>query len=175
MLDDCTSLVPSVQRWMGGRTRVVQKCLTSSNEGKVLSSLRRNTFFKLLYTLFPNPPPFPLTRTQLATRNDTLLKSARGRPSSICDANSEIFLSCVQQCLQKIKMQDMADFQNQIFIRDLAIRLAAIFTIPVPLFSANLPICVDMFERSCFFLFFDNSLQSFLASSSSSSLSPRMS
>ena len=69
----------------------------------------------------------------------------------------------------------MADFQNQIDIQDLAIKLAAMFTTPVPLSPANLPICVDMLDRSCFFLFFDNSLQSFLASSSSSSLSPRMS
>ena len=73
----------------------------------------------------------------------------------------------------------MEGFQIEIIIWNLAIRLAAIFTTPVPLSPANLLICVDILPRSCFFLLLDNSLQFFLASpsssSSSSSLSPIMS
>ena len=76
-----------------------------------MSQIPRRTLTSWLNILFPNPPPFPLQRTQLATRSDALFRSVTVRPASICVAIWESSLLCIHVTL-KIVMCIYDEYTN---------------------------------------------------------------
>ena len=88
ILNHKTWLVPSVHALMGVSISFFHRDLICSNGGKLPSLWSLKTFASPRYIRRPKPPPFPLTKTQLATNSLTCLFSSIKLPFSICSAIS---------------------------------------------------------------------------------------
>ena len=98
------------------------------------------TFASPRYIRRPKPPPFPLTKTQLATNSLTCFISSIKLPFSICSAISCTTLWRGHVCLwHKVseKRKTKKRKKEKHIVENLLMILAAMLTMPVSFLSAN--------------------------------------
>ena len=141
ILNHKTWLVPSVHALMGVSISFFHRDLICSNGGKLPSLWSLKTFASPRYIRRPKPPPFPLTKTQLATNSLTCLFSSIKLPFSICSARSCTTLwrghVCLWHKVSEKGKKTRKRKKEQKIVANLLMILAAMLTMPVSFLSAN--------------------------------------
>ena len=141
ILNHKTWLVPSVHALMGVSISFFHRDLICSKGGKLPSLCSLKTFASPRYIRRPKPPPFPLTKTQLATNSLTCFISSIKLPFSICSAISCTTLWRGHVCLwHKVseKRKTRKRKKEKHIVENLLMILAAMLTMPVSFFFCRL-------------------------------------
>ena len=171
ILNHKTWLVPSVHALMGVSISFFHRDLICSNGGKLPSLWSLKTFASPRYIRRPKPPPFPLTKTQLATNSLTCLFSSIKLPFSICSARSCTTLwrghVCLWHKVSEKGKKTRKRKKEQKIVANLLMILAAMLTMPVSFLSANNFSFFSISETSLLFWSVPSWLQSLYLPSSS--------